>query len=168
MYLAQKFEFGLYGIAAHMTHLPSSKKIKNFSALNPQDFLSTDPDKRKLRKATLGQLASAFGEKLMLPANDLEAYVKRRNIIAHEFWRETSTNKSTGIISHPHTFLRDFIRETELWISSIQGPLSHLIKAAAQKEGREQEMVITEKDIDDRKIYESLVAKVVNERNRAT
>lgn len=168
IYLSQKLEFGLYGLAAHMTHLPESKKIKNFSSLTPQNFLSTDPDKRKLRKATLGQLVSAFGEKLLLPANDLEAYVKRRNVIAHEFWRETSTNNGTGIINDPHTFLLDFIKETELWISAIQGLLSHLIEAAAQKEGREQETVITERDINNRKMYESLIAKAVSERNRAT
>jgi hypothetical protein len=168
IYLTQKFEFGLYGIAAHLTHLPEVKKNRNFSALTPQDFLSTDPDKKKLRKATLGQLASAFGEKLALPASDLEAYVKRRNIIAHEFWRETSTNKGTGIISDPHTFLLEFIKETELWVSAIQGLLSHFIEAAARKEGREREITITAKDIDNRKKYESLVIKVMSKQNGAT
>ena len=38
-------------------------------------------------RATLGQLAKVYGTEFLLSADDLEAFVKNRNLIVHDYWR---------------------------------------------------------------------------------
>jgi hypothetical protein len=141
---AQKLEFGLYGIAAHCSHLPEARKDKRFANLNAKDFLSNEPEKRALRKATLGQIAKLFANAFMLPLTELEELVERRNLIFHEFWREVTNKRGTSNIADPKKFLVQFISDCEEWIAAIEGLISFLKEAAATKEGRLDEIQITE------------------------
>lgn len=79
---AQKFEFALYGLAAHLPHAYEGKKDKRFTELTPEIFLRGSVDDLKL---TLGQLETAFGEKLILRNNELKQFIKDRNLIAHNY-----------------------------------------------------------------------------------
>ncbi|PUE23675.1 hypothetical protein B9Z39_15255 [Limnohabitans sp. JirII-29] len=158
LYCAQKFEFGLYGIASHMTHLPEAKKDKRFANLTPNDFLSSHPEKKVLRKATLGQICTLFGERLLLSSEELEQLVTDRNLIVHDFWRELRPMRGVVGIPNPNDFLRGFITNVERLNAAIKGLLSYLMEAAAQKEDRSTEIAITNADLENRKIFESIVA----------
>lgn len=159
LYAAQKFEFGLYGIASHMSHLPEAKKDRRFANLTPDVFLSSDPKDKEKRKATLGQICELFGDRLLLSSDELESFVANRNLIAHDFWRAVRPLRGHVEISNPNEFLRDFIRSAQEQTSTLQGLLSHLMEAAAKKEGRSEEIFLTEGDIENRKVFESVVAK---------
>lgn len=158
LYCAQKFEFGLYGIASHMSHLPEAKKDKRFANLTPNDFLSPDPAKKALRKATLGQICTLFGERLLLSGEELEQLVTDRNLIVHDFWREVRPMRGAVSIPNPNDFLRAFITNVERLNAAIKGLLSYLMEAAAKKEGRSGEITVTDADLENRKIFESIVA----------
>ncbi|UCV13333.1 hypothetical protein [Quatrionicoccus australiensis] len=158
LYCAQKFEFGLYGIASHMSHLPEAKKDKRFANLTPDDFLSADPEKKALRKATLGQICTLFGERLLLSGEELEQLVTDRNIVVHDFWREVHPMRGVVGIQNPNKFLRGFITNAERLNAAIKGLLSHMMEAVAQKEGRSGEVAVTDTDLESRKIFESIVA----------
>ena len=158
LYCAQKLEFGLYGIASHMSHLPEAKKDKRFANLTPDDFLSSDPEKKALRKATLGQICSLFGERLLLSGEELEQIVTDRNLVVHDFWREVRPMRGVVGIPNPNDFLRSFIKNVERLNVAIKGLLSLLIEAAAQMEGRSEEIAVTNADLENRKIFESIVA----------
>ncbi len=136
--LAQKFEFVLYGIISHLSHLPEAKKEKRFRDLTPEKFLRGDT---KYLKATLGQLESVFGYKLLLRSDKLKDYIDDRNLICHSYWRKTrSAIKGTENLADPEAFLRKFINNSDEWISIATGLMCVLMTAAAQKEGRFSEI----------------------------
>lgn len=159
LYAAQKFEFGLYGIASHMSHLPEAKKDRRFANLTPDVFLSVDPKDKEKRKATLGQICELFGDRLLLASDELEGFVVKRNLIAHDFWRAVRPLRGYTEIPNPNEFLREFIRAAQKQTSVMQGLLSHLMEAAAQKEGRSDEFSLSEGDIENRRVFEAVVAK---------
>jgi hypothetical protein len=159
MIAAQKVEFALSGIAAHLTHLPAVASDARFRKLTPSNFLSSSPEKRALRKATLGQVARKFGKNLLLPEAELEKYVTRRNMIAHEFWREVVSAKGSGAIPDPRAFLIAFISDSDQWLSGIRGLLSVFIEAAEKKEGRKLDPKVTENLMKHRDTYYRFVEK---------
>ena len=138
----QKFEFALYGIISHLPHLPEAQKEKRFRELTPEKFLRGDPEDLK---ATLGQLETAFGEKLLLSTTELKSLIKDRNLIAHNYWRLTKSNiKSAEKLESPLVFLKTFIERCEYWTTIIRGLLWILMKASAEKENRISEVNFTE------------------------
>ena len=159
VYTAQKLEFALYGVAAHCSYLPESQKDKRFANLTPQDFLSTALENRDLRKATLGQISKLFASAFLLPTTDLEELVERRNLIFHEFWREVRTKWGTGSITDPDKFLAVFIHDCEEWIAAVEGLISYMKEAAATKEGRLDEIQVTEAEQVIRDKFMALVTK---------
>jgi hypothetical protein len=159
LYAAQKFEFGLYGIASHMSHLPEAKKDRRFSNLTPEIFLSSDPKDKKRRKATLGQIYELFGDRLLLSSDELESFIANRNLIVHDFWRGVHSLRGQVEIQNPNEFLREFIRSAEKQTSVIQGLLSYLREAAANKQDRSEEISFSESDTENRKVFETVVAK---------
>jgi hypothetical protein len=159
LYCAQKFEFGLYGIASHMSHLPEAKNDKRFANLTPEDLLSADPKRKTSRKATLGQVSALFGERLLLSGEELEQFVADRNLIVHDFWREVRSMRGIVGIPNPNDFLRRFIANGERLNAALKGLLSHLMEAAAKNECRSGEVIVTDADLKNRKIFESIVAK---------
>jgi hypothetical protein len=158
LFCAQQLEFGLYGIVSHMSHLPEAKKDKRFANLTPNDFLSPDPEKKALRKATLGQICTLFGERLLLSGKELEQLITDRNLIVHDFWREVRPIRGIIGIPNPNDFLRNFIMNVERLNAAIKGLLSYLVEGAAQKEGRLEELTITNVDLESRKIFQSIIA----------
>lgn len=159
VYAAQKFEFGLYGIVSHLPHLPEAKRENRFASLTPELFLSHDPKARQKRKATLGQICEVFGDRLLLTSNELEEFVTTRNLIVHDFWREIRPLRGHVGIPNPNQFLRDFICLAEKQTQAMQGLLSYLVEAVAVKEDRADEISLTESDIENRRVFESIVAK---------
>lgn len=158
LFCVQELEFALYGIASHLSHLPEAKKDNRFAKLTPNDFLSSDPEKKALRKATLGQVCTLFGDLLLISGEELDQLVVDRNLIVHDFLRNVRPIRGVVSISNPNGFLMAFIINVERFNSGIRGLLSHLIEAIAKKEGRLDEIAVTDADIKNRKIFESIVA----------
>ena len=152
---AQKVEYALYGIASHLSHLDEAKKDKMFANLTAEDFLSDDPEKKKMRKATLGRLYRVFGKRLFVSNIAFDTFLQERNFIVHEFFR--SLIKERDIEVH-HKRLNDFIDLAAITEKAIKGLLSQLTEAAAHKEGRDDEFELQPEDEVNRKYYEAFVA----------
>lgn len=163
MVSTQKLEFALYGIAVHLTHLPGVASDSRFRALTPADFLSPLPEKRAIRKATLGQIARKLGPHLLFPADELEDYVARRNLIAHDFWREVASIKGSGMMANHRMYLVRFIKDTDRWLSAVRGVLSIMHEAAAKNEKREGEFHLTEDLLRHRETYYAIATKNLNQ-----
>lgn len=154
---AQKFEFALYGIISHLSHLPEAKKEKRFRELTPEKFLRGSPEDLK---ATLGQLETAFGDKLLLSADELKDFIRDRNLIAHNYWRLTKSNiKDTEKLENPNSFLRGFLKRCDHWTIITRGLLYIFMKAAAEKENRTSEISFNEQQESAIEAYYSHVAK---------
>ena len=72
---AQRAEFALYGLAAHVAHTPAAQKKKHFRDLTPEKFLRGDV---KELKATLGELVDVFGETFLVHTPELVDFYKDR------------------------------------------------------------------------------------------
>lgn len=155
LFNAQKVEYILYGIASHLSHLDEAKKDTIFSQITAKDFLSDDPEKQHLRKATLGRLYHLFGKKLLLSNQAFDTFLSERNFIVHNFFR--SLSRENSIDSH-HKRLNDFIELAELTEKALRGLLSELTEAAATKEGRSKEFQLTADDKTNRKYYKAFIA----------
>jgi len=141
---AQGVEFGLYGIASHLSHTEVGQKDKRFRKLNPETFLRGDISELKV---TLGQLVNLWGDLLMIKSSRLTKFCEDRNLIVHNYRRVYMMNikgnpsKKDGI-----KFLQDFVVESTE-ISQILLGLTHLMtRAAAIKEGREEEIKFGDKE----------------------
>ena len=160
--MSQKLEFVLYGLIAQAYHLPNIKRDKRFAHLTPQDFLSIDPEKRKLRKATLGQVIKGFYDMAFFSMTELESIAERRNFIAHELWRALEVDKIKvfpGGVADPDEFLIQFTQDCEEWISILRGFLSIIIESGMKNLGRESELVFTEEDIVNRERFNFVVGE---------
>lgn len=164
LFLAQRVEFILYGIVSHMGHLDEARKDKRFSKITAKDFLSDEPEKRKLRTATLGTIYRIFGDKLLLSGLPFDLFVRERNFFAHEFFRALSRNPNAAEHSKR---LNDFIDLAELTEKALKGLLSELMEASARKEERENEFKIQADDENNRKYYKAFVALHMHEKGKA-
>lgn len=134
---SQKFEFALYGIVSLLPHAPEAQRERRFRNLTLETFLRGDTADLKV---TLGQLVSAFGDKLLLNTRDLEKFVNDRNLIAHNYWRLTKSNiAGGGKLDDPEAFLKDFLGRCDHWASIARGLVCLFMHAAAEKEGRVSE-----------------------------
>lgn len=135
---AQKFEFALYGIVSHLSHLPEAKKEKRFRELTPEKFLHGNVEDLKV---TLGQLETAFGKRLLISTEELKNFVSDRNLVAHNYWRLTKANiENSERLENPELFLRSFLEQCNKWTVIVKGLLWSLMKAAAEKEDRLSEV----------------------------
>lgn len=143
--LAQKIEFALYGIVAHVSHLPEAQQEKRFRDLKPEAFLRGDPSDLK---ATLGQLAARFGKPLLLASNELDRLVSDRNLIAHNYWRTFHSDvQGAKRRQDAEPFLTSFISLAEHLLKVISGLLTCLRIEAARTEGREGEIILSESEL---------------------
>ncbi|WP_061271111.1 hypothetical protein [Leptospira interrogans] len=141
--MAQKVEFALYGIVAHI-----SIKDKKFKNLTPETFLRGDLSNLK---ATLGQLKNYAGEKLLLSNNDLQDFVDKRNLIVHNYWRLTKANIKNGEeLPDPEQFLRNFIDECQRWMNIFNGYVKMLMQ---RMENRTNEISFGEKERQEIEVY---------------
>ncbi|MDF4711344.1 hypothetical protein P3564_23225 [Vibrio parahaemolyticus] len=154
---AQKLEFALYGVVSHLSHAYDGKKDKRFTELTPEQFLRGSVDDLKL---TLGQLEMAFGEKLLISNDDLKEFIKDRNLIAHNYWRLVKTNvNGAEKLENPEEFLKRFIDKCEYWQSVLNGFLWLFMLEAAKKEGRIEEVTLSERQQSQIMIYREHVEK---------
>jgi hypothetical protein len=161
---AQKFEFALYGIVSHLSHLPEAKKEKRFRELTPEKFLRGSSSDLK---ATLGQLETVFGEVLLLSTNELKIFIRDRNLIAHDYWRLTKSNINGGeTLENPDVFLKTFLSQCDNWTSITRGLLYSLMKAAAEKENRLSEINFNEQQNNDILTYYDHVAQKLRIRGK--
>jgi len=159
---AQKFEFALYGIISHLSHLPEAQKEKRFRELTPEKFLRGSPEDLK---ATLGQLETAFGDKLLLSTDELRGFIRDRNLIAHNYWRLTRSNiKDAEKLENPNSFLRSFLERCEHWTTITRGLLYVFMKASAEKQNRTSEINFNEQQESDIAAYYGHVAKHLTSR----
>lgn len=154
LYKAQRVEFILYGIASHLGHLKEAKKDKIFAKITANDFLSDDPEKSKMRTATLGRLYRLFGKRLLLKSVAFDLFVSERNFIVHELFRSMSRNQK---MSDHNQRLIDFIELSETTEKAMKGLLSELTEASAKKEGRMSELQLTPEDKINRNYYKAFV-----------
>ena len=141
---SQRIEFLLYGLVAHVK--PELKRSdKKFRYLTPESFLRGDPSDLR---ATLGQLAKAYGTKLLLSANDLEAFVRNRNLIVHDYWRLSRARIRDGAtLENPMAFLQQFLADCLHWEGILRGVLATMRVSVAQETGSEQEFSLTPEDL---------------------
>ena len=131
---AQRVEFARYGAVSHLTILADSKR-REFRNLTPETFLRGDAEDCK---ATLGLLVQEFGDRLLLTTEDLEKFVRNRNLIAHDFWRLAYTRIREGRrLEGPEAFLRPFIEDCLRWDRILQGLIATMKQAVGAKTGRE-------------------------------
>lgn len=150
VYSVQKFEFGLYGLAAHYSHIPEAQKDKRYRNLDPEKFLRGDLSDLR---ATLGQIAGTFAKEFYLSGDFLDEFIDKRNIIVHRFWRLTNDRKDEALFKDPDVYLQEFIDECEQWIKILCGLLSVVSEGAAKKEGRESEYLRSETDEENLKAF---------------
>ena len=144
MLAAQRVEFLLYGLVAHIK--PELKQDDpRFRRLTPESFLRGDL--AELR-ATLGQLAKAHGEKFLLSPDDLTAFVKKRNLLAHDYWRLARANVSGAQrMEDPMAFLQGFLADCQRWEKILRGVLGEFRLKAARDAGDEEKAKVTADDL---------------------
>ena len=131
---AQRVEFALYGAVSHLTILSDSKR-REFRTLTPEKFLRGNAEDCR---ATLGLLVREFGDSLLLTTEDLEKFVRNRNLIAHDFWRLAHTRIRGGRrLADPEAFLRQFLEDCLRWDRILQGLIATMRHTLAAKLGRE-------------------------------
>lgn len=162
---AQRVEFILYGIASHLGHLEEAKKDNIFNKIKAKDFLSDDPEKRKLRTATLGRIYKVFGEKLLISGLPFDHLIKERNFFAHECFRELCKVKNEGEIRKR---LNEFLELADVIEKALKGLLSQLMEAFAKKEGRESEFRPLSDDEVNRSYYKAIVALHMHKKGEIT
>jgi len=129
---AQRIEFVLYGIVAHVR--PELKgRYKTFRKLTPESFLRGEVSELR---ATLGQLAKAYGTEFLLSEGDLTAFVKKRNLIVHDYWRLSQARIRGGqTLANPMEFLQGFLDDCQRWESILRGLLATMKLSVAVQIG---------------------------------
>ena len=141
---AQRVEFLLYGLVAHVK-VEMKWHDKRFRDLTPESFLRGELSDLR---ATLGQLAKAYGTEFLLSADDLDLFVKNRNLIVHDYWRLTkSAIRGARTLESPMAFLMDFLRDCQRWEGILRGVLAHMKLAAIGATGCEQQPKLTLEDL---------------------
>ena len=156
---AQKVEFALYGIAAHL-----NLQDKRVNKLDPEKFLRGDI---KNIKMTLGTLVKFVGDKLLLSTDELDQFVDERNLIAHNYWRLTKAKIRDGRkLDNPEEFLIQFAAKCDYWEKVLSGLIALMKQKAAENENRESELKLSEKESSNLKYYmkaaENHLAKRMN------
>ena len=73
-------------------------------------------------KATLGQLVREFGDQLLLTTEDLDSFIKDRNLIAHNYYRLTEAHIEGGQrLEDPEMFLMEFTKKCTHWEKVLRG-----------------------------------------------
>ena len=153
----QRIELVLYGIAAHVTHLPAVATDGRFRNLDPEAFLRGDP--RKL-KATLGALRDALGDAVLLDKEELDAFVDDRNLLVHNYWRVFHWDiNGAPRRTDAREFLLDFAARSTAWTEILNGLLTELLVAFAAKEGRSSEFKLTPDQVLSRAAYQAHVTQ---------
>ena len=141
---AQRVEFVLYGLVAHVRD-DLKQGDRRFDGLTPETFLRGDVSEMR---ATLGQLARAYGDAFLLSADDLTAFVKKRNLIAHDYWRLAKAHiRDAEKLQDPMGFVQGFLADCQRWERILRGLLANFRRAAARNVGDEDKSQLTADDL---------------------
>ncbi|MBZ9604011.1 hypothetical protein [Phyllobacterium chamaecytisi] len=159
---AQRVEFLLYGLAAHLSVDAGPKKDKRFRNLTAETFLRGDVSELN---ATLGQLVKAFGNTLLVHTPELVQFCRDRNLIAHDYNRVFRMNiKGVARDVNGPEFLLDFLDRAQYWQRVLGGLLSEMKLAIATKLGREVE-VLSDTEIEEVRAFHENVGKFLASRS---
>ncbi len=154
VYSVQKFEYGLYGLASHYSHISEAKNNRAFKNLDPEKFLRGDLSDFR---ATLGQISGTFGNEFHLKSEFLDGFLEKRNLIVHRIWRLTHDRKDEAPFSDLGEFLQDFLLECEEWIKIFRGLLSLIIEGAWIKSDKQEKFIRSEQDAECVKAFEDFL-----------
>ena len=128
----QRVEFLLYGLASHLAYLPEFQD-RRYKNLDPDAFLRGDVGDQK---ATLGQLVSDFGDRLLITGDEIRQFVDDRNLIAHNYWRLVHANvKGAPHLEDPKGFLENFANQCDYWENVLRGLLALAKTEAGDRSG---------------------------------
>ena len=131
---AQRVEFLLYGLAAHLAE-SSGHSNRMFRDLDPDKFLRGDVENLK---ATLGRLVSEFGDNLLITTEDLWDFVEKRNLIVHNYWRLARAKIQNGPrLAEPERFLEEFSEQCSHWERVLRGLLALMRREQGRQSGEE-------------------------------
>ena len=81
--------------------------------------------------------------------DDLEAFVKNRNLIVHNYWRLCKASIRDGqTLENPMAFLREFLDDCQRWEGILRGDLAAMRLSAAVASGGELQPALTPNDLD--------------------
>lgn len=150
LYKTQIVEFKLCGILVHINKNCFSKNNKRLNELTPEKFLSSNPQYQKLRKMTLGDISDCFPSNI-INSDKLEEYISNRNLVIHNFIRETDSKFATNGVINPKDFLQKFINESNELVDVLHGLIYVMSKVIADKN-----------KLDDRKFSGQAVEKAMS------
>ena len=131
--VAQRVELLLYGLVAHVRD-ELKQGDRRFRGLTPVSFLRGDDSEMR---ATLGQLATAYGEDFLLSSDDLTAFVKKRNLIALDYWRLARASiRDAEELQNAMGFVQGCLADCQRWERILRGVLANFKLAAASKRRR--------------------------------
>ena len=138
---AQRMEFLLYGLVAHFED-ELKRSDKRFRDLTPESFLRGDlADLRSTR----GQLADTYGDELLLSTDDLNRFVKNRNLIVHNYWRLTKSGIRDGpLLDDPMQFLLRFIKDCQKWGRILMGVPVAMKQAIESSDTGQRTLIVDE------------------------
>ena len=97
---------------------------------------------------TLGQLAKKYGPKFLLSTDDLDQFVKDRNLIVHDYWRLTKSGiRYAHKLESPTAFLDQFLRDCHHWEGILRELLTHIRYTSGGAIGGEQTIGFTNEDL---------------------
>lgn len=164
VYLSQRIEFALYGIASHFSHLEVTKRDKHFRELNAEKFLRGNIEEQK---ATLGRIVKLFGDTFLISTKELDQFLHDRNLIVHNYHRVfVSPPKGVEKRLDGEEFLEDFIHRSHKFDMVVRGLLFELMEAAAAKDGRGDEFERTSTVVEATSAYREHAERYLTERNR--
>ena len=81
--------------------------------------------------------------------DDLEAFVKNRNLIVHNYWRLCKASIGDGqTLENPMAFLREFLDDCQRWEGILRGVLANMKLSVAIATGGELRSALTPDDLD--------------------
>ena len=161
----QRLEFALYGVASHLTHLEPVRKHKKLKNLTGESFLRGSLSELNM---TFGQLNKAVSEQILICTDELSAFVRKRNILVHDYWRLVKSNiKGAKKLDDPERFLREFVDDCKYWDAVFQGLVFTLMRISAAKDQRLDELNFDEAKFKCIEAYEIHAAKVINKENQS-
>ncbi|MGE8102242.1 hypothetical protein ACQKP1_01015 [Allorhizobium sp. NPDC080224] len=149
VYQAQKIEFALYGIIAHLNDQPEFNRSGKFKGLTAEQFLRGD---FKSMRATLGDL-NKFTGRLLLASPDFENFVSDRNLLVHNYFRQFHTAFGDAESTNGVAFLTSFLENGRALEQVLKGLLVVLREAVAAKTGALEDLVVSEADLANKARY---------------
>lgn len=142
VFQAQRIEFALYGIVAHLNDQPEFNRSGKFRNLTAEQFLRGDFTSLR---ATLGDLKT-FAGRLLLTSPEFEEFISDRNLIVHNYFRQFHTVYGSADVDDGCRFLASFLESGRTLEQVLKGLLVVLREAVATETGRTSDLVLSDAD----------------------